>query len=321
MLHRCFPLLSLLVHLYSSTVEAVLDRPAHDALASEHHDDYAAFLQRHVESKTVEPIERRARIPPVLILMAKQHSMAELPLAVSANINRTLNANKDLQLRWFGDGDCKKFLEEHEHLGLSEVFKQERRGSYRGDICRAAVLAVEGGFYQDVDVELRVPWQQIINNSTTFATAWSAGGKDILNALIAVTPGNPVMLRTIEEIKKWYANPTSTEEWMGPATMTRALEGLLRTECPDALSRTREAFEISCGSNAFRLYKEQRLQCPIDLRGAASTQLRECSPFDGLRYGLFQPGSENLIGWPRFAECADFGCDAGGWTVSEGTGK
>mmetsp|Transcript_23925 Transcript_23925/g.66496 ORF Transcript_23925/g.66496 Transcript_23925/m.66496 type:complete len:93 (-) Transcript_23925:136-414(-) len=33
------------------------------------------------------------------------------------------------------------------------------------------------------------------------------------------------------------------------------------------------------------------------------------SNFDGLHYGLFEPGPERkAIGWPRFADCHDWGC-------------
>lgn len=36
----------------------------------------------------------------------------------------------------------------------------DARGSYRSDVCRAAVLAREGGFYTDLDVATRFAWRQ-----------------------------------------------------------------------------------------------------------------------------------------------------------------
>lgn len=264
--------------------------------------------------------EWRGRIPRQLILTGKYGSSKEWPHDVRTNMKKTLAQNPDLKVRWFNDVDCANYLEAHPELGLNQAFELERRGSYRGDICRTAVLAREGGFYQDLDVELQVPFGTLVDDSTSFMSVYSESG-GILNALFATEANGSVVRHTLEELKRWYTVPGARDgNWMGPETMLRGMKDVNAKNCPDVkIDNTRSSLQWTCGDDEFRMYEERKLHdCRIDnLQSPGCTLLRAGSYFDGLKFALFQPGKpDTVIGWPRYENCRNFGCSIGGWDVN-----
>merc|ERR1719454_20595 len=158
----------------------------------------------------MSPVAQASQIPRQLILTGKPESLHELPETVRRNIDKTLARNPTLKVRWLGDEACHIFLKQHQEVGLLHAFEAEKRGSYRGDLCRSAVLAVEGGYYQDIDVHLVKPFQELVGKSD-FMSAFAADGS-LLNAVIAAVPKHPVMMKTVEELKQWY-NGTKHKHW------------------------------------------------------------------------------------------------------------
>lgn len=286
-------------------------------------DEHVSLLQTVAEKQAYEFRHGPSpRIPRTLILMGNADSIAELDDAVRANVQKAIHLNKDLRLRWLSDAMCDEYLEKHDsELRLMEAFRRERRGSFRGDICRAAVLLLEGGFYQDIDVELRVPFHALTNDSTSFMAMWEADGKNILNAVIAIEPGSALMARTVDHIRSWYTESHSDQEgWMGPATFTGGVKAVLQQDCPSVnLMQTRDRFQrdLSCGHHNLRFYQEEQLPCDTSLVVSDADSARGCSQFDGLRFAFFGGiQTRTLVGWPRFANCKEYGCHAGGWEVA-----
>lgn len=259
------------------------------------------------------------RVPRQLVLTAKQASLSEIPPKVRSNVDSTLALNPGIKVLWLGDRACSKYIRDNHHKELAEAFENELRGSYRGDICRAAVLAREGGFYVDLDVELRVPFHELIDASTTFMSAYTEDGA-ILNAILAAPPNSTVMTEALEQIRALYsgrAPSIDSGQWMGPTTLLRALNSVVGKACKgDNLNLHQGELQWTCGVEGLRLYHERRLQCG----GGKSTECpasRAKSGFLGVQFGLFTPGEDrNLIGWPRFAGCSEWGCKAGGWDVA-----
>ena len=54
------------------------------------------------------------------------------------------------------------YVRQHFDDDLAEIYNAEHAGQFRGDICRAAVLAQEGGFYADLDLEPAVPFRSLV---------------------------------------------------------------------------------------------------------------------------------------------------------------
>merc|ERR1719291_1333522 len=136
-------------------------------------------------------------------MTAKHGSLEEMPAAVQENVRRTLALNPEMRPRWLGDEACGDFIRANCGGGLLSAFLGERRGSFRGDICRTAVLALEGGFYVDLDVQMRVPFSQMVDNATTFMAVKSPKG-DVLNALFAAERGSEVMRAVVAALEAWY---------------------------------------------------------------------------------------------------------------------
>jgi len=278
----------------------------------------------------IQGLTQEHQVPYQLVLTAKNPNSRGLPAGVRTNIIHTLSMDHQMRIRWLDDAACLEYMTQHFKEEYVNMFRQERRGSFKGDICRAAVLYREGGFYSDLDLELKIPFTQVIGKKTTFMSCFTADGA-ILNALIAAAPRTPVMRETLKELRKWYADEAphnadpskdeGTSEWMGPLTMLRGLKAAMGSECKDkigSLMNVDSDPKLSCGKQEFMLYREAELNCDYDKPTEECSEARRDSPFMGVRFGLFeQPLSKRrVIGWPRFEGCLDWGCHSGGWDES-----
>lgn len=258
-----------------------------------------------------------SQIPAQLVLTAKQASLDNMSKDVQDNIRRTLNLSPELHLRWFGDYDCLTYIRAHYDAELAKYYAQERRGMYRGDICRAAVLAREGGFYTDLDVQMKVPLTSLVANDTTFMSAYAATGSTILNAILASKPGNTIMLESIEVMRQIYRSHESVT-FLGPDSLREVFKRLAeRNSCNLGPAATPA---VRCGSEVLRMYQEMRFTCWGE--NAASKEIcprkRVVSTFlyDGANFGLFD-WTGKIVGWPRFDGCLYHGCGAGGREESD----
>lgn len=252
------------------------------------------------------------------IVMTSAHSdPSQLSPMLQANLNKTLLLNPNYKLRWLGDRECEEFIRLNFKKDVRRLFAEEPRGSYRGDICRACILSVEGGFYLDLDLELKVPLSKFAGPNTTFMSAMTASSPDrsVLNAVMGAEPGNAVLNETIVELLRWRAEG-GHEGWMGPITLSNALRTVIGRECNQPAT-ARQALpsrlEWRCGRETVRLYQEDHLDC-FGQPTPECPLARLNSNFEGIRYGIFSPWPEHeIVAWPRFAACRDWGCNAGGW--------
>lgn len=286
-------------------------------------------LSRFVMRSSLEPTvlnlgESRglAQIPAILLLTAKS-SEKDLPHGVLENLKRTRALNPELKEKWLTDADCPAFIRKHVDQELAVMFDTEPRGSYRGDICRAAALWVYGGFYIDLDVQLFLPLARLIDNSTTFMSAVTSDGS-VLNAIIAAVPRSTVMKEVLQQLKAWYRGDAprrdaqTGSEWMGPITMFRAISEITKRQCKDeyALMHHQNVLQWKCGQEMLRFYQERELNCYGPPRAECPVERRN-SEFMGVHFGLFEPGHiSKIVAWPRYSSCKDWGCGSGGWTVA-----
>lgn len=309
--------------------------------------DAASVLQQQVSVRAGAPnsLENSPHgymgslIPPQLVMTGYFRSLDDniMPPEARSNLRNTLAHAQGLKTRYLNDASCHEYIKEHFDADLLRFFDSEKHGSFRGDICRSAVLLREGGFYADLDFQLHVPLRSLIDKDTTLMTAFTAqppyigyvqpikvgaqlgGGyqvftQPVLNALIAVRPNSTVMERTIKHIKNWYTN--EREGLLGPLSMAKAVGETVQEKCPTDPSKS--DFEVArwtCGSENFRFYEEENLGSGPDCVREGQTVCpaeRATSSFDGLRYGVFAMGDgsreQRLIGWPRYLECFSAGC-------------
>jgi hypothetical protein len=283
---------------------------------------------RQFELKSDVP-QSDTKIPRQVILTGAHNNFWEV-MQSRGSILAELGISPDMHVRYFNNFACRKYLKRHFSF-MVEYFDKEDNGSYRGDICRTAVIAKEGGFYIDLDMQLRTPLESLVDDSTTFMSARSATF-GCLNAIIASVPNNPVMLHTLENMRKWYSGEASQMGQLGTATMQRGLGEVMSAECPQVLWQ--EAVQqFECGPrNSIRLFTEQLIS-----HGDCSTwgsvlcpKSRAKSDWEGVRFGLFDgkhmvlddikeptpiqiaKTEQMFVGWSRFDDCAGLGCGLSG---------
>lgn len=276
------------------------------------------------EALTTTPRHWEAhRIPFQLVVTAGKGTVDDLPPRMRENLDQTLALNPGLRLRFLNDTACADFIAANWPDGLLTAFSGEDFGPYRGDVCRAAVVAVEGGFYADLDVQFRLPLSQLVDGSTAFMTTYDFSC-NILNAMFAAEPRSAVMQSVVDSIMDWYAlNRTEGKrEWMGTKTMYDGLQKVIRRDCPHVNLVTTKRFQFACGhqhppyGSSIRLYREKRLRCGQDEVGDAAQWVeKECPAarkvpaYSGQRFGIFEPGEERkLVAWSRFEGCEGWHC-------------
>ena len=261
---------------------------------------------------------------PSQILLTGPGTLHELPGELRRNAERIMSANPGFQVQWYSDADCHAYITRYFDAELAGMFRREYRGSFRGDLCRTAVLYREGGFYTDLDVELLVPLSSLVGLSTTFMSAYTADGA-MLNAIMASEPFSAILYAALVELRKWYRGQVPRiydtamdgadcrNEWMGPLTLRRGIRQFMQAACPTTVLKPGSEFDVVCGTQVLRFYRERELQCTVGRESRECSADRARSPFAGSKYGLFAPGPEVyrerlLVGWPRFEGCKRRGC-------------
>lgn len=262
----------------------------------------------------LEPATSVKTIPRQLVMTGKEASIEELPSKMRSNVKQMLALNPDLKTRYLSDTMCRMYMRQHFDDELADMYIAEKAGHFRGDICRAAVLYNEGGFYADLDLQPRLPFSSMVDSSTKFMSVFTADGA-ILNALMAVVPASPVMEQTLAEVKQWYKGDQTSQnegQWMGTVTLKRALLSVMKKDCKSVdleTQRQNPDTQWKCGPHEFRFYRESKLDCGRRRRATECPKERKLSKFVGLRYGIFTPGeSRELIAWPRTVECDSWWC-------------
>jgi len=262
------------------------------------------------------------KIPQQLVMTAKSGTLDDLPERTLANVRSTLALNPELRVRFLNDSACAEFIGSHYGAELLSAFSNERVGAYKGDICRAAVVAVEGGFYADLDVQFRLPFSHLVDRRTTFMSAFDSFC-NLWNAIFAAEAGSSVMKAVVEQMVDWYRGNHTEAELMGTHTFLQGLEAVVASECPVHCGRgshsatcglswkAKGKLQFRCGAqHEIRLYREKKLTCGLLPTEECPEGRMEGNGFFGLRFGIFEPGIKGkLVGWSRFENCSDFGCN------------
>jgi hypothetical protein len=304
----------------TTTQEVVLARSEEALPSSSQVATHSGSTDYTVPFKLDTKMEKKPiRIPKKIFLTGPFSNFSEVVRRRgSASLASWLGLSDDLSIHYFNDSSCGDYIKDYYDDELLHYFKNESRGSFRGDICRTAILLRDGGFYIDLDMQLRVNLTELIDDSTTFMTARSAFD-GCLNALIAAVPNSPVLNATLDHMRKWYRNETAQTLPLGPITLARGLQQVTNASCPR--SNWKEVLtQFDCGESNIRLYSEVALTNCRAWGGLICPRRRSLSSFPGRRYGLFSmPEShlksnyeEKFIGWSRAEDCYDWGCRVSG---------
>lgn len=296
------------------------------AAASAHGDDGGTGT---IAAIATAATAKSFKIPLVLHWTGKQASLEQLAPQIQENLKSHIEGNPWFQFRYWDDDACLSYIKKYFSQELVQTYQNPQRGpyggAYRGDICRTAVLAREGGFYLDLDVQLNVPLTELIDVDTTFMNVRDS------NAMFAAAPNCSILQRAVDLIIPWYQKYDSGKQtywrWLGPSILMESLE----SECECTTHRFDQAFcpqdlQWECGHNQIRLYDEQFLpcdvvseECPKDRQELVSKIEKGKKEATFLKFAYTSVDGKTL-GWPRFAGCTQIGCGADGH-VEEKTAK
>jgi len=253
-------------------------------------------------------------IPRHIVITEKASTMNELHPDIRMNVDRNFALNPGFEALYYGDSQCEVLLESFGDEALLKAFRGESHGAYRGDICRAVALFEKGGYYLDVDVQMAVPFSDIVAPSATFFSALAATGGGVLNAIIGVVPKSEIIAEHLAAIRHYYTSMTKYDPFatdMGPKTLQKGLQSVTKRLChsTDLVAHQGEVWQ--CGDARIQLMREEEIDCKSP--GTLDCPKERADGYGGLRYGLYDPSKEHkLIGWSRFAECKENGCGGGG---------
>jgi len=261
------------------------------------------------QSQKVTPTAGSSRIPHQFITTGKA-AFENIGQEFSDNMRRTQSLNPHMRLRYLSDQDCYNYLKRHyNETEIPELYKNEKIGMYRGDICRAAVLAREGGYYLDMDMYPLVPFEEFAGPEVTFMTVLTMGRTALLNAMMAATPGHPIMLDSLKVIPEWYR---THGHWnltgqLGMGATWDGLSKFLSKNCPTVALRTVPSLwpSVPCGNNdSIVMFEEvfcdrQGHTCPADRQE------------DIVKDGIYD-STGRQIAWSRFSTCKTFSCGGTG---------
>jgi mannosyltransferase OCH1-like enzyme len=123
----------------------------------------------------------------------------ELPPLMLNCVNKIKNNNPRFSYYLFDDNDCREFIKNNFDDSVINAFEKIIPGAYKADLWRYCVLYKLGGIYLDIKYE---PVNNFKLITLTEKEHWvlDIDGTGIYNALIVSKPGNPILLRAINEI-------------------------------------------------------------------------------------------------------------------------
>lgn len=271
-------------------------------------------------------------IPYQLFLTSKHDSLGQLPEKVRANVDRIVEMNPKIDVIYLNDNDCKEFLDK-QNPQLGGLFSKVTHGPFKSDICRTAWLALNGGWYMDMDIDMRMSFPSIVRPGTTLFAAWGTqtDSRDILNALLGVEKGSPILQNAVD----WLASPEGQKGCMAKKGLdcgTKAIRqglNLFAYRCgvqapsrfgPDKLDACGQmvqlAKEIDLADPMQRQEANERdpntAELAIEGRNISNFRGRENANkhFEGLNYAIIFPGPPSLVvGYSRFDACSYWGCE------------
>jgi len=112
--------------------------------------------------------------------------------------------NECISILIFDDDDCLNKIQKVKPE-LVPFFKNEQEGSYRGDICRGAILFETGGLYLDIDIRPLVSMLELFSNSSSdFASVEMDDKLSFFNAIIYVPKASKLMIIYLEKLLFLY---------------------------------------------------------------------------------------------------------------------
>jgi len=169
---------------------------------------------------------------PRRILFTYSHNILEQksPDDLYQNVQRTIEKYVELwggQIPvWFlDDAVCRSVIQTAKPELLAH-FDAEIHGSYKADICRVAALALSGGYYFDVDMEVVQAYEA--GDDVGFVTALDGSRLRYFQSFLAAEPSSPILLAALDVMIAYYSIPLEDRPdiKVGPETLLEAVNAV-----------------------------------------------------------------------------------------------
>ena len=110
------------------------------------------------------------------------------------------------EYQFYDDDQAAQFLSAHFPPQVREAYDAILPGAFKADLFRYCVLLIRGGVYADMDILLETNLERAIDPDIGFLVPQDSPGETIgarsclWNGLMAVAPGHPFMLQTIQNV-------------------------------------------------------------------------------------------------------------------------
>ena len=122
-----------------------------------------------------------------------------LPPLMNKNVELIKSSNPAFKYHLFDDEDCYNFIKENFDETTLDAFNRLIPGAYKADFWRYCVLYKIGGIYLDIKYK-PVNGFKFINLTEKEQWVLDADKIGIYNALMVCKPGNPILLKAINQI-------------------------------------------------------------------------------------------------------------------------
>jgi len=168
-------------------------------------NDYSHYSNKNYYANYTEllikPKEYLSYIPNVIYIT--YYDLDFIPDYVKNNINKYCEG---YDVKIYDDSMCIDFLDMYYGKDAVSIFNNMENGAHKADFWRYCILYLFGGYYFDIKTDFQKNIREIFDdkNSKTWYTVLSTHKGQIFNGIIVTPPGNPVLLKAINNI---YDNP------------------------------------------------------------------------------------------------------------------
>jgi mannosyltransferase OCH1-like enzyme len=150
------------------------------------------------KNKTTYPLKKFYQTIIPLNIFQTWHTK-NLPPLMKKNVDYIKEQNPAFKHHLFDDDDCENFIKNNYGANILNAFNRLNPGAYKADLWRYCVLYKLGGIYLDIKYH-PVNEFKFINLTENEHWVLDMDKEGIYNALMICKPGNPILLKAINQI-------------------------------------------------------------------------------------------------------------------------
>lgn len=196
-------------------------------------------------------------IPKVIhkIIIVEGYKTPELPIDMEKSIESFKTMNPEYTIKIYNGNDCLKYIRDYYSYEEEFIFQNLIPYAYKCDLMKYLILCNEGGIYSDMKMICLHPFDKIFPENMKWFSAIDSNPSRMANGFIISVPNHPILLNTIEKLKKNFWNKDLGIDNLyptGPTTFQFGFEKYY-TEC----IQCNKTLECIINENEFSLIKTE----------------------------------------------------------------